>query len=50
MKFIIILIAVGLLSACGAASYLPSLQYCERLDYSRTGTQSKVYAECDIGR
>lgn len=43
MKKIIILIAVALLAGC---SSLPSMKYCDTVEYKRDGTRVTIHAEC----
>lgn len=42
MKTILVLIAL-LVTGC---SGLPTMQYCDRVDYSRKGSQISIKAEC----
>lgn len=43
MKTLLALAALALLAAC---SQLPSMQYCEQVQYTRTGNQITLHAEC----
>lgn len=44
MKTGLVIILLFLISGC---SLIPSLKYCDKVDYSRNGTKIVIYAECD---
>ena len=47
MKIIITLLAFSLLAGCSiAAELIPSLKYCDKVDYQRNGVDIDIKAKC----
>jgi len=49
-RVILLSIAVVLVGCSTVASYIPSLQSCEKVKYERVGATAKIEAECYVPR
>jgi len=46
MKTVLVLAVLILIAGCSAA--VPSMRYCDEVDYHREGTKVKIVATCQI--
>lgn len=48
MKTVLVIFMVLLTCILVGCSAIPTMQYCDKVDYNRTGNKVLVYAECSV--